>query len=613
MNDRMPVSRPLFVSLAILLMTVHAFLMNGHQHVYQYLTVGNYVTPILAKTDPALFKNSLYVQAVNHSNVRLTLLYDLFPFIVRYFDLEGFSIIVEIISLGFILAGLFRITRVLGGSAFAGLVAMLLYTAETNNWILGKPASYVNFFHHGLPYAYPLIIWSMVFFFQQRYTIAFLLAGISWSFHPMCTVFLLAAYGMYWLFNWKAFKPRTLLFCFLAFIIPAMPILVKALNNIRTSQLPDAAWMKVVIWTAWYTCFPSAWPLFWLVKASLFFMLFLLSLRCLPAGRQKTGIKIFTLTFALLCLAGTVFADYYPVPFIIKLSLWRSTLIFLFMALPCIACSFAAIFNHTVSRRFLVIITIVLLTGYFKYFSKMYLPLLLIFLLYAQYEDTLAKRFPVLRNRFGLLLFIALAILVSILSFRTAFSLATLYLPVFLLFTIIFLWAVKVLEDSPRFAAVARQPWAVVFVFFLLFDAAVLYGNGGLQIYYHGRMQGKIDPWADIQQVAKNVSAKDDLFIIPPAWNDFGIYSHRASLGDWAEGSHALYLGSVFAAEWLARMNDIGWTRLHYPEGYEKLSTELAIRAAKKYQAKFIITEKPHALNLKKIYENSKFILYQLL
>ncbi|MCX5905406.1 MAG: hypothetical protein NTV89_18485, partial [Proteobacteria bacterium] len=611
----MPVSRPLFVLIAILLMTVHAFLMNGHQHVYQYLTVGNYVTPILAKTDPSLFKNSLYVQAVNHSNVRLTFFYDLFPFIVRYFDLEDFSIIVEIISLGFILAGLFRITRVLGGSAFAGLVAMLLYTAETNNWILGKPASYVNFFHHGLPYAYPLIIWSMVFFFQQRYTIAFLLAGISWSFHPMCTVFLLAAYGMYWLFNWKAFKPRTLLFCFLAFIIPAMPILVKALNNIDTSQLPDAAWMKVVIWTAWYTCFPSAWLLSWLVQASLFFLLFLLSLRCLPVGRQKTGIKIFTLTFALMCLAGTVFADFYPIPFIIKLSLWRSTLIFLFLALPCIACALVAIFNHTVSRRFLVIVTTVLLTGYLKTFSIMYLPLLLVFLLYAQYEDALEERYPFMRNKFGLLLFTALAILLVFISCQTEFSRNTLYLPGFFILTIIFLWVVKMSEASPRVTGIVRQPWAVVFTFIILFDGAVLYSSGGPAIYYHGRIRGKVDPWADIQRVAQNVSNKDDLFIVPPSLNDFGIYSHRASLGDWAEGSHALYLGSVFAAEWLARMNAIGWTRLHYPdgaEGYDKLSTAQAIRAAKKYRAKFIITRKPHTLHLNKIYENKIFNLYKV-
>jgi hypothetical protein len=141
----------------------------------------------------------------------------------------------------------------------------------------------------------------------------------------------------------------------------------------------------------------------------------------------------------------------------------------------------------------------------------------------------------------------------------------------------------------------------------------VLYGRGGPQIYYHGRMQGKIDPWADIQQVAKNVSGKDDLFIIPPSWNDFGIYSHRASLGDWAEGSHALYLGNVFAAEWLARMHDIGWIRAHGSEDYNKLSTAQAIKAAKKYQAKFIITRKPHTLHLNKIYENKNFILYKVL
>ena len=54
------------------------------------LTLAITSRPILAKADPSLFKNSQYVQAVNHSNVRLTLFYDIFPFIVQYFDLEEF-------------------------------------------------------------------------------------------------------------------------------------------------------------------------------------------------------------------------------------------------------------------------------------------------------------------------------------------------------------------------------------------------------------------------------------------------------------------------------------------------------------------------------------------
>ena len=117
-------------------------------------------------------------------------------------------------------------------------------------------------------------------------------------------------------------------------------------------------------------------------------------------------------------------------------------------------------------------------------------------------------------------------------------------------------------EASPRSLPSCAAVGSVVLLFIILFDAAVLYHSGGPAIYYHGRIRGKVDPWADIQRVAQNVSDKDDLFMVPPSWNDFGIYSHRASLGDWAEGSHALYLGSVFAAEWLARMNAIGWTGL---------------------------------------------------
>jgi hypothetical protein len=144
------------------------------------------------------------------------------------------------------------------------------------------------------------------------------------------------------------------------------------------------------------------------------------------------------------------------------------------------------------------------------------------------------------------------------------------------------------------------------------FDGAVLYYRGGPEIYYHGRVRGTVDPWADIQKTAQKVSNKDDLFIVPPYMNDFGVYSLRANLGDWAEGSHALYLGNDFANEWLSRMRNLGWkTSLGAKEGYNSLTTAEIISAAKKYGAKFIITEKPKQFNLRRVYENDKFILYQ--
>jgi hypothetical protein len=179
--------------------------------------------------------------------------------------------------------------------------------------------------------------------------------------------------------------------------------------------------------------------------------------------------------------------------------------------------------------------------------------------------------------------------------------------------TAVFLLLVRLLEALPRISSAVKQPIAVLLLFMACFDGAVLYYRGGPEIYYHGRVRGKVDPWADIQIAAQKASSKDDLFIVPPYMNDFGIYSLRASLGDWAEGSHALYLGNQFANEWRSRMRDLGWkTFLGEKEGYNSLTTEEVLNAAKKYGAKFIITEKPKQFKLQRIYENGKFILYQV-
>jgi hypothetical protein len=113
--------------------------------------------------------------------------------------------------------------------------------------------------------------------------------------------------------------------------------------------------------------------------------------------------------------------------------------------------------------------------------------------------------------------------------------------------------------------------------------------------------------------VAKMNSQKDDLFIIPPYMNDFGIYSQRATIGDWAEGGNIIYLDGRFAREWFDRMYDLGWRkRFGAKEGYGALTTDEVRRAARKYGAAFVITEKPKEFSLPKLYENKEFILYRL-
>jgi hypothetical protein len=584
--------------------------MNGHYLVHKRLTVGTYLDPLNAKADPSLFKNSLYVQAVNRTNVRLSPFYAVNLFFIKNFDFEKFAIFAEILSLSCMLAGLYALTLALFSSSAAGCVAMLLYTTALNSWTLGSPSPYLNFFHHSLLYTYPLIIWSMVFFFRKRYIPALFLAGLAWNFHPMCTVFVLWAYGLTWLFKIKEFRFKTLAYACAAFALPALPAMLNGFSYLAATQQPDyPRWITAARWTAWYTCFPSTWPIISLVQASLFFTLFIIAVYTIPAGERKRELLIFTCSVLILCFAGTVFADIYPVPFIIKLSLWRSTLIYLLIALPCIAYLLTSIFKHSVPRRFLVIALIVLLTGYIKCFPLYYLPLFMCGVLFFCYEDWLTQRLPRIA-RMGITLFFAL--LALLVSYHLLTGERGMRLIIFFLSTAVFFTITAMLEKRFSFNAAVWTLWILLFV--VLFDAGSLYFRGGPEIYYHGRFQGKRDPWADIQMFAQTQSAKDDLFIVPTYMNDFGVYSLRATLGDWAEGANAIYLDNQFISEWLTRMNELGWKNFCYDsnaEGYYHLKTDEVVKTAKKYGVKFIITEKPKIFALHKIYENEQFILYR--
>ena len=591
----------------IALITLHAFLMNGYYYAHRQLTTGTYLSSIFAKIDPSLFENSIYVQAVNRTNLRISLFYDICPLIIKYCDFETFAIVQAVISLFFVLAGIFTLTKVIFGNSTAGYLATILYTTELNNWTLGSPAPYLNFFHHGLPYTYPLAVWSMVFFFQKRYPLSLLLAGLSCDFHPMFTAFLLFSYFIYWLINRKEFKPITIMMCLLLFTLTAFPVLFKSLLHLGDGSAYGPLWLKGVRWVAGYTCFPSSWPSAWLARAGMFFVLFSVTLFTIPRDQRKK-IVIFIVSVGILCVVGTLFADIYPIPLIIKMSLWRSSVIYLILALPCIGYVLNTILDHTLTKRFLVISILILLTGYLKCFKLYYLPFLTGFFLLAIYEKQVKNYVPFLQKKFSTLFFTFLSLLLIYHSMSNHDGLRML---LFFGFTLFFLLAVMLCERYSIRKLLLKRAWILPALFVIIFDCAVLYHKGGPEIYYHGWIQGKPDPWAELQTFARMNSKKDDLFIVPPYMNDFTTYSKRAILGDWAEGSTLLYLDSQFTQEWLARMYDLGCKPYNWFQEYNSLKTETMLKVAKKYGATFIVTEKPKTFNLNKLYENKRFILYE--
>ena len=382
------------VVLILLFITPHSFLMNGFSHVNRYLTVGLYVDPIAAKLDPSLFRNSLYTQSVEGKKARLSLMHNLSPSIFRHVDLETFAILQWLICLFFTSAVLFYLGKTLIGTDLAGYVTALLFTGKLNEWTLGSPAVYINFFHHGLQWAIMLNILSLALIFRKKYLWVCFLMGVAWNFHPMSVLFILTLLFVHWLRHTPEYGIKTVLACCAVFICAALPMLAQSFDYLGMDWEYGAEWLKGVHWTVWYTVFPSTWPFFYFLRAGLYLWLFLLGLSTLPRDRKKSDLILFMITVGLLCAVGTIFAEIVPVPSVIKMSLWRSSWLYIILSLPCLAHLFITVWDRSFLRRFLIIATLILLTGSIHSFPYYYLLLFNSFFLLILARSRLEKRFP---------------------------------------------------------------------------------------------------------------------------------------------------------------------------------------------------------------------------
>ncbi|MEI6125138.1 MAG: hypothetical protein WCQ99_01160, partial [Pseudomonadota bacterium] len=258
------------------------------------------------------------------------------------------------------------------------------------------------------------------------------------------------------------------------------------------------------------------------------------------------------------------------------------------------------------ASTFLSLIFIILLTGYFRYLTAFYFPFLLIALWYALREHKRQSPSSMQSRRLPLLVFLMLFIPMGIQLITN-----NLYPQVIILCSAVALFSLAATFLKNK--KIHYSPLLLSLCFIVLFDLGALYEKGGASLYYHGKINGATDPWADIQIQARLSSDRKDLFIVPPYLNDFGNYSLRATLSDWAEGANILYLDNQFAEQWFERMQSLGWTEFSNAKlGYNQLTTEDIIKVAHRYGAKFAVTEKPKRFNLPCVYENAHYALYKI-
>jgi hypothetical protein len=171
--------------------------------------------------------------------------------------------------------------------------------------------------------------------------------------------------------------------------------------------------------------------------------------------------------------------------------------------------------------------------------------------------------------------------------------------------------------------------WAVVKVLGVgvplgayVFTAQVALWYPGIYIFPHQTL------WYETQVWARNNTPKDAIFITPPnEWwvfeSDWRVFSERStvvSYSDLLEASVVLEYVDV----WKTRFDAIAPGAIRRFQGnvveniqiagaaYSQLSDEDLMRVAKQYGATYVVVEKSRPHPWKPVYENAKFVIYQL-
>ncbi|MEM2983914.1 MAG: DUF6798 domain-containing protein [Candidatus Jordarchaeaceae archaeon] len=145
----------------------------------------------------------------------------------------------------------------------------------------------------------------------------------------------------------------------------------------------------------------------------------------------------------------------------------------------------------------------------------------------------------------------------------------------------------------------------------------------------------------DVQLWAKMNTEINDIFITPPDYEGFRIYSERGIIGSWKDGGDIL-ISKNYYVEWWERMEDLGYKKstaifrwfgeeaIWYPlqelwikifntrpqpvavYGYDSLTERDFMRISKKYNASYVVIKKPNKLNFMQVHENKYFRVYKL-
>lgn len=402
--------------------------------------------------------------------------------------------------------------------------------------------------------ALPFLLFAIYFYLKYRKTLAYVLMGVGSSIHGINTLTVFTGLSLAYFFTSKnRMKLAVFILLFAVFASPLIAWRIALAQESQSMFYASPHWLKLERFRN-SGSFPSTWSLGVYSTASVFLVIFALSaLEHKPSAEHHITVKWFVFAVLIMMAAGFVFNEIIPVAISFNLTTLRS---FKFLQY------FAVIYfsNHLIrelegERRIFVKVVSVFL-GVWLFFGPN--------IRYPEYYASLT----------------AILLLAGALVYKIASG--------------------KIIKLGGKHVLCAA---AVVFLGFLAVN--------GLDRVVVGNIQEK--HWLDVQYWAENYTTRGDMFLTTPLKEGFRVESERPIYGDFMDGN-LLQLNTAYGFEWEKRMMQVNcmpaqwWT---CDDNYKRL-TETQIKAlSRKYGITYIVTERKD-LKLAPVYENSKYVVYEL-
>lgn len=569
----------LLLLLAVASMDFKGYRFGGSNHSLQVPHLKHLVEPSLYRGDPVLGSFDSYVTFFFHALAPVVRMMGVEPVYFALYALSHFAT----------LAALYALGLALSRSPAAAFVACFLSVGQVPS--LGAELSYWPRLTHA-EVATPLLLWAFWLYLRGRPLVAFALAGFTFNVHGLYALYVGVMLGADTLLT--PTRRRGLLAAAAAFLLPALPALLWALarhDAVPPEQWP--LWLQTLRERSALHAFPLS------VPASVYGRyLTLLSLGGLaffarPKEARHPALVHFAIAALGLCVAGLFFSEVLPVRRLLEAQLLRSTKWLTFFVIVLVAhlvtvawewrglarlASAVCVLGLTLEQPAWVTVSLVL----FVLARREVWPLPLSALAaLALIVDVVTGASPV-GERFGL------AALTN--GVRDAFSSPA---------VAVCLGLLLVIRASPTLQRAQRG--------LLLLAPALLFGGVLPYMYRQHRIAVAGEAWNEAQTWVGRHTARDSVILTPPDREGFRVFSERAVVGEWKDGTQQFF-SWAFTLEWRKRMEDlqIGVS------SFEDLPPERLAELGRRYGASYLVFPAGSRLPFESLFENSEFAIYRL-